>query len=146
MLNPELLQRGLATLNAIDGAQGEAVMTALADIAPDLGQYIIGFAFGEIYNRPALDLRQRELITLAALAAQGGCENQLRVHIHAARNVGLSREEIIEAFIHCVPYLGFPKVLNRYSSPKPCLLITAPEPSAQQKARMMRAFTIRAGF
>ena len=84
----------------------------LADIAPDLGQYIIGFAFGEIYNRPALDLRQRELITLAALAAQGGCENQLRVHIHAARNVGLSREEIIEAFIHCVPYLGFPKVLN----------------------------------
>ena len=34
MLNPELLQRGLATLNAIDGAQGEAVMTALADIAP----------------------------------------------------------------------------------------------------------------
>ena len=46
MLNPELLQRGLATLNAIDGAQGEAVMTALADIAPDLGQYIIGFAFG----------------------------------------------------------------------------------------------------
>lgn len=116
MLNPELLQRGLATLNAIDGAQGEAVMTALADIAPDiapdLGQYIIGFAFGEIYNRPALDLRQRELITLAALAAQGGCENQLRVHIHAALNVGLSREEIIEAFIHCVPYLGFPKVLN----------------------------------
>lgn len=109
MLNPELLQRGLATLNAIDGAQGEAVMTTLADIAPDLGQYIIGFAFGEIYNRPALDLRQRELITLAALAAQGGCENQLRVHIHAARNVGLSREEIIEAFIHCVPYLGFPK-------------------------------------
>ena len=87
MLNPELLQRGLATLNAIDGAQGEAVMTVLADIAPDLGQYIIGFAFGEIYNRPALDLRQRELITLAALAAQGGCENQLRVHIHAARNV-----------------------------------------------------------
>ena len=112
MLNLELLQRGLATLNAIDGAQGEAVMTALADIAPDLGQYIIGFAFGEIYNRPALDLRQRELIILAALAAQGGCENQLRVHIHAARNVGLSREEIIEAFIHCVSYLGFPKVLN----------------------------------
>lgn len=113
MLNPELLQRGLATLDTIDGAQGEAVMTTLADIAPDLGQYIIGFAFGEIYNRPALDLRQRELITLAALAAQGGCENQLRVHIHAARNVGLSREEIIEAFIHCVPYLGFPKSAER---------------------------------
>ena len=112
MLDPKLLQRGLATLNTIDGEQGEAVMSALADIAPELGQYIIGFAFGEIYTRPALDLRQRELITLAALAAQGGCEKQLHVHIHAARNVGLTRAEIIETFIHCVPYLGFPKVLN----------------------------------
>ena len=113
MLNDKaLLQRGLNKLNEIDGTQGEAVMQALADIAPDLGNYIIGFAFGEIYQRPHLDVQQRELITLAALAAQGGCEKQLRVHIHASRNVGLTREQIVETFIHCVPYLGFPKVLN----------------------------------
>lgn len=113
MLDHEaLLARGLRKLGEIDGAQGEAVMAALADIAPDLGQYIVGFAFGEIYCRPHLDMRQRELITLAALAAQGGCERQLRVHIHAALNVGLSREQIVETFIQCVPYLGFPKVLN----------------------------------
>lgn len=110
--NQDLMQRGRAKLKEIDGEAGDRVMAALADIAPDLGAYIIGFAFGEIYARPALDLRQRELITLAALAAQGGCENQLRVHIHAALNVGLSQEEIVETFIHCVPYLGFPKVLN----------------------------------
>ncbi len=110
--NQDLMQRGRAKLKEIDGEAGDRVMAALADIAPDLGAYIIGFAFGEIYARPALDLRRRELITLAALAAQGGCENQLRVHIHAALNVGLSREEIVETFIHCVPYLGFPKVLN----------------------------------
>jgi len=113
MLNhEELLQRGLAKLNEVDGTQGEAVMAALADIAPDLARYIIGFAFGEIYHRPALNLRERELITLAALVAQGGCEKQLRVHIHAALNVGLSREEVIEVFMQCIPYLGFPKVLN----------------------------------
>ncbi len=113
MLNhEELLQRGLAKLNEVDGTQGEAVMAALADVAPDLARYIIGFAFGEIYHRPALNLRERELITLAALAAQGGCEKQLRVHIHAALNVGLSREEVIEVFMQCIPYLGFPKVLN----------------------------------
>lgn len=113
MLNDKaLLQRGLDKLNEIDGTQGEAVMQALAGIAPDLGGYIIGFAFGEIYQRPHLDMQQRELITLAALAAQGGCEKQLRVHIHAARNVGLTRKQIVEVFIHCVPYLGFPKVLN----------------------------------
>ena len=81
------------------GRQGEA----------GVGGY---FAFGEIYQRPQLDVRQRELVTLAALAAQGGCENQLRVHIHASLNVGLTRDEIVEAFIQCIPYLGFPKVLN----------------------------------
>lgn len=110
--NSDLIESGLAKLNEIDGEQGDKVMQALADIAPDLGRYIIGFAFGEIYCRPQLDLQQRELITLAALAAQGGCENQLRVHIHASLNVGLTREQIVETFIHCVPYLGFPKVLN----------------------------------
>jgi len=106
------MTRGLAKLNEIDGEQGDKVMQALADIAPDLGRYIIGFAFGEIYTRPPLDLQQRELITLAALAAQGGCEKQLHVHIHASLNVGLTREQIIETFIQCIPYLGFPKVLN----------------------------------
>lgn len=116
--NEALLAKGLRKLGEIDGAQGEAVMAALADIAPDLGQYIVGFAFGEIYCRPHLDIRQRELITLAALAAQGGCERQLRVHIHAALNVGLSREQIVETFIQCVPYLGFPKVLNAVHAAK----------------------------
>nr|WP_314764646.1 carboxymuconolactone decarboxylase family protein [uncultured Neisseria sp.] len=107
--NQDLMARGLAKLNEIDGEQGDKVMQALADISPDLGKYIIGFAFGEIYQRPQLDVRQRELVTLAA---QGGCENQLRVHIHASLNVGLTRDEIVEAFIQCIPYLGFPKVLN----------------------------------
>lgn len=110
--NRELFERGLAKLGEIDGAQGDAVMAALADIAPDLGRYIVSFAFGEIYHRPALNNRERELLTLGLLAAQGGCEKQLKVHIHAALNVGISREEIVEAFIHAVPYLGFPKALN----------------------------------
>ncbi len=110
--NVELFERGLAKLGEIDGAQGDAVMAALADIAPDLGRYIVSFGFGEIYHRPALGNRERELVTLGLLAAQGGCEKQLKVHIHAALNVGISREEIVETFIHCMPYLGFPKALN----------------------------------
>ena len=75
--NRELLERGLAKLGEIDGAQGDAVMDALADIAPDLGRYIVSFGFGEIYQRPALGNRERELLKLGLLAAQGGCEKQL---------------------------------------------------------------------
>ncbi|ASK27555.1 carboxymuconolactone decarboxylase family protein [Neisseria chenwenguii] len=109
--NEKLLQRGLEQLDIVDGEHGRSVADTLAGIAPDLGQYLI-ILFGEIYSRPQLDLKQRELVTLTALAAQGGCEKQLRVHVNAALNVGLARDEIIETFVHCIPYLGFPKVLN----------------------------------
>lgn len=109
--NKALLERGLKKLNEIGGKATDEVITALNDVAPDLVTYI-GLAFDEIYSRPHLNARQRELITLTALTAQGGCENQLKLHIQAALNVGLSREEIIETFIQCIPYLGFPKGLN----------------------------------
>lgn len=103
---------GLKKLNEIDGNAGKNVIESLKDISPDIGKYIVEFAFGEIYTRSHLDLKQRELITLSSLLTQGGCENQLKVHISAAINVGLTKEEIIETFIQCIPYVGFPKVLN----------------------------------
>ncbi|MGL4740569.1 MAG: carboxymuconolactone decarboxylase family protein [Sarcina sp.] len=103
---------GLENLNLIDGAMGEGVIKSLENIAPDLGKYIIEFAFGDIYSRRNLSIQERELITLSSLLTSGGCENQLNVHIHAALNVNISQEKILETFIHCIPYVGFPKVLN----------------------------------
>lgn len=103
---------GLEQLKKIDGAGGEAVIRSLEDIAPDIGRYIIEFAFGDIYPRKELDLKEREMITIASLLTAGGCEPQLEVHINGALNVGVSQEKIIEVFIQCIPYVGFPKVLN----------------------------------
>ncbi|MCO7126490.1 carboxymuconolactone decarboxylase family protein [Sporolactobacillus shoreicorticis] len=105
-------EAGLEKLNEVDGKTGDRVVQSLKDIAPDLGRFIIEFAFGDIYTRPELDLRQRELITLSSLASIGGTENQLRVHINGALNVGVTTKEISEAFIQCVPYVGFPRALN----------------------------------
>lgn len=104
--------RGMENLSAVDGRGGEAVIRSLADIAPDLGQYIVEFAFGDIYSRPGLTLRERELVTIASLLTAGGCEPQLEVHLNGALNVGASPEQIVEAIFQCVPYTGFPKVLN----------------------------------
>ncbi|MCQ2011543.1 carboxymuconolactone decarboxylase family protein [Sporolactobacillus sp. STSJ-5] len=109
---------GLEKLNEVDGNAGEMVIQSLKDIAPDLGKFIIEFAFGDIYTRPELDLRQRELITLSSLASIGGTENQLRVHINGALNVGITAKEISEIFIQCVPYVGFPRALNAVSVAK----------------------------
>ena len=103
---------GMVQLKQIDGAGGEAVIKSLEDIAPDVGKYIVEFAFGEIYPRGELSLQERELITITSLLTLGGCEPQLEVHINGSVNVGLPVEKIIEAFIQCIPYVGFPRVLN----------------------------------
>ena len=103
---------GLKNLAKIDGAAAEVVFDSLKDLAPDLNNLMLKFAFGTIYERGVLNFKDRELITITSLLTQGGCENQLRVHIQASLNVGLTQEEIIETFIHYAPYVGFPRVLN----------------------------------
>lgn len=103
---------GAEKLKEIDGIGGENVIQSLQDIAPDVGKYIIEFAFGDVYTRPELNIQEREMITITSLLTTGGCEPQLEVHINGSLNVGLSPEKIIETFIQCIPYTGFPKVLN----------------------------------
>lgn len=105
-------ERGAELLNQIDGSGGEKVIRSLQDIAPNLGKYIIEFAFGDIYSRKELDIQDREIITITSLLTCGGCEPQLKVHINASLNVGISPEKIVETFMQCVPYVGFPRVLN----------------------------------
>jgi len=74
--SPDNLARrahGVQVLSRIDGHQGEAVVESLADINPALGHHIAAFAFGDIYDRPGLDPRSRQLVTIGALTALGGC-------------------------------------------------------------------------
>lgn len=117
-MNQNRLTKGIEKLNEVDGKAGQAVIDSLQDIAPDLATYIFEFAFGDIYCRETLSLKQREMITLTSLLTSGGCEPQLEVHVHAGLNVGLTKQDIIETFIQCIPYVGFPKVLNAVSIAK----------------------------
>ncbi|WP_321957331.1 carboxymuconolactone decarboxylase family protein [Paraburkholderia bannensis] len=104
--------QGWQKLKQIDGAAGEKVVAALAPIAPDFGRLLIEFGFGDIYSRPQLDLRAREIATIAALAALGNAQPQLKIHIEAALNVGCTRDEIVEVFMQMALYAGFPAALN----------------------------------
>jgi 4-carboxymuconolactone decarboxylase len=107
--------KGLGLLNTVDAEAGKRVIDSLAAIAPDLGRYIIEFAFGEVYARPGLTLKEREIATVAALAALGNCQPQLKVHIHGALNVGCSPQEVVEIIIQMAVYAGFPASLNAMS-------------------------------
>jgi 4-carboxymuconolactone decarboxylase len=111
-------ERGARKLAEIDGEVGEAVIASLADIAPDFARYIVEFPFGDIYSRPGLDLRAREIATIAALTAMGNARPQLKVHIQAGLNVGLSQDEIVETIIQMAVYAGFPAALNGLSAAK----------------------------
>ena len=78
------------------------MLDSLADVAPDLGRWIIEPA-GDVYPPPELDMRRRELVTLVGVATQGDTLDRLVVHISGALNVGLCRAEVTGAFLHCVP-------------------------------------------
>jgi 4-carboxymuconolactone decarboxylase len=106
------LERGRRALAEIDGDAGHKVVAALADIAPDFVTYLFEFPFGDIYSRPGLNLRDREIATIAALTAMGNATPQLKVHIDAGLNVGLTQEEIIEVIMQMAVYAGFPAALN----------------------------------
>lgn len=111
-MNNERFVRGWEKLKEIDGEAGERVIESLKDIAPDLARYVIEFPFGDIYSRTGLDLKCREIATVAALTALGNAEPQLKVHIHGALNVGCSRQEVVETIIQMAVYAGFPAALN----------------------------------
>ena len=104
--------RGLRKLAEIDGKAGERVIESLSDIAPDFARYLIEFPFGDVYSRPGLALKYREIATVSALTALGNAQPQLKVHIRAALNVGCSKAEILEVIMQMAVYAGFPAALN----------------------------------
>ena len=111
-MTTERYDRGWQKLKEIDGEAGERVIDSLKDIAPDFARYLIEFPFGDIYSRPGLDLKSREIATVAALTALGHAAPQLKVHIQAALNVGCSRQEVVETIMQMAVYAGFPAALN----------------------------------
>ena len=88
------------------------MVEGLKDICPELGDFIVGFAYGEVIARPGLSLRERELSTIAMLGAMGGCDAQLEVHIQGCLNVGCTKEEVVEVLLQICVYAGFPRTIN----------------------------------
>jgi len=104
--------RGWERLRSIDGEAGERVINALKEVAPNLARYTIEFPFGDVFDPTTLDLRSREIATVAALTAMGNARPQLKVHMHAALNVGVSRGELVAVIEQMAVYAGFPAAIN----------------------------------
>jgi len=111
-MESERYKKGWETLNAINGQGGERILDLLKDISPDMAKFVIEFPYGDIYSRKELDLKTRELITIASLTTLGFAKDQLKAHIRNALNAGCSQQEIIEVIIQMCIYAGFPASLN----------------------------------
>jgi len=117
-MKEDRFERASEMLKEVDSQAAEMLAETLGDIAPDLARYTIEFPFGDIYLRPGLDLKSREIAAVAALTALGNAAPQLKFHINGALNVGCTREEIIEVIIQVCIYAGFPAALNGMSVAK----------------------------
>jgi 4-carboxymuconolactone decarboxylase len=112
--NPsERYKKGEALLNKIHGAHtGEAIVSALDDVCPDLANMTIEWGFGEIVSRSGIDLKTRQLVTIASCVTLGHAQPQLRAHIEGALNVGATKEEIVEVILQVALYAGFAAATN----------------------------------
>ena len=111
-MSDERYERGLKRLDELAGAQGGRVVDAVREVSPDLARYIVEFGYGDIYTRPGLDGRTRQLAAISALAAIGGAEPQLEYHIGIALNVGVDPAEIVETIVFLSPFVGFARTIN----------------------------------
>lgn len=84
---------------------------SLMDLDSELENYIVEFAFGDIYSRDGLSDKEKTLLTISSLVTQG-LEPQLTLHVNTGLTVGITPKEIVGAIIHLLPYTGFPRVLN----------------------------------
>lgn len=104
-------EKGKKTLESIQEKSVEEIFKDLDDIAPDLSRFVIEYPYSEIYTREEVDLKTREICTVAALTVLGTIP-QLKEHINAALNVGNSPTEIVEIMMQMSAYCGFPKSIN----------------------------------
>ncbi len=104
-------EKGKEVLEGIQNRTVEEIFKDLEDVAPDLSRFVLEFPYSEIYTRPEVDLKTRELCTVAALTVLGTIP-QLKDHISAALNVGNTPTEIVEIIMQMSAYCGFPKAIN----------------------------------
>ncbi|MBA2652575.1 MAG: carboxymuconolactone decarboxylase family protein [Tatlockia sp.] len=117
-MDSERLERGKKLINTLVEGGEQGISKGLGKIAPDLGNYVLEFVFGDLYHRSGLDLKTKQMLTLTILATLGNAKPQLAYHINGALNIGITRQEIIDIMTHIAGYAGFPAALNGTATAK----------------------------
>ena len=116
-ISPRLAD-ALALLESLDPAAPEKVKANLDAFSSETAELVLGWSFTDIVSRPGIDLKTREMMTVAMLAAMGTAQGQLEFHARAALNVGVSREELVEIVLQVAVYAGVPAAMNAITAVK----------------------------
>ncbi len=104
-------ERGRERLREVHGDRSLATVESLGE----LGRLIVEFAYGEVYTRPTLSTRERQIASVAALVATGR-SSQLPVHLRSGLRAGLTVEELQEVILQTATIAGFPPAMNAWST------------------------------
>lgn len=106
-------QRGREKLREVHGDRSLETIESLGD----LGRLIVEVAYGDVYSRPGLSLRERQIVSVAALTATGR-SSQLPVHLRSSLKAGITPDELREVIIQTATIAGFPPAMNAMSTLK----------------------------
>ena len=101
-------EKGAESVKQVLGPKAEESLATLGE----LGDRIIETIYGDIYQRPGLTLKERQIATLSMLMALGGKDRQVKVHMRAGLRVGITEDELRELVIQLAAYAGFPAAIN----------------------------------
>jgi len=106
------LALGEQQLSQLDGLQVQRLEKAFNDLSPELVKFTLEYGYGDVFSRDNLSKKHRQIATIAALTALANAAPQLKFHIHAGLNIGITEEEIKEIMLLMTIYAGFPAAIN----------------------------------
>lgn len=116
--NSAIYQRGMDELRKQLGPMADTYIQSIKALSPEFAWVNVTFPFAELYPRSVIDLKTRELCTIAALTVQGFSLPELKLHIGAALRCGASRDEVVEIITQMIAYGGFPAATNALMTAK----------------------------
>ena len=108
----DLTRYGRDIMDSLEPGLADKVTARLSELDSTLSALITDYAFGAVVGRPGLDLRTREMLTVASLITLGNARPQLELHMRAALNTGVTPEELLEIVIQMAVYAGVPACMN----------------------------------
>ncbi len=94
------------------GAMGKNVLSSIADLSPRTVNHVHDYFANNLYSDQTLSPKIRELCVISIIAAQGGLDKPLEVHIRTALSQGVAKEEIVAVLETVASYAGMPKSIS----------------------------------